>query len=222
MGPIGDGRRDHFGLERIGEEQELLALVAGDVAEDAAVARALEEPGRALVVADSVGAEAGGVDDLADGAGLDQFARLHRAARFVVLGIEHGEDAAGLGLHVPERAQFVERDHARLVGHHVLAMPHGGSGNFGAVAGDGRSQYQRDGRVLENFAAVGDPLRLGVLVAEGFRQIVFHGVEGDELGPLAQQAIDLAVDVTVVDADGGEFDGHGRSGVVVGSSAKGN
>ena len=48
---VGDLGRDHFGLERAGEEQELLALVRGDVGEDAAVARALEEPVRAASAA---------------------------------------------------------------------------------------------------------------------------------------------------------------------------
>ena len=37
---VGDGGRDDLGVERAGEEQELLDLVAADVGEDAAVAAA--------------------------------------------------------------------------------------------------------------------------------------------------------------------------------------
>ena len=58
--------------------------------------------------------------------------------------------------------------------------------------------------------AVGDALGLREFLGEGRGQVVFRRVEGDELGAGAQQAVDLAVDMAVVDADGGKVDGHGQ------------
>ena len=66
-GGVHDGR---IGRVRIGQER--LALVAPDVAEDAAVLGALEEPGGAVGLAEAVGSEADDLDDAADGAAGDE------------------------------------------------------------------------------------------------------------------------------------------------------
>ena len=58
VGTVRDRRGDHIGVGRAGEEQELLALMAADVAQDAPITLPLEEPGRTLVVADGRGVSA--------------------------------------------------------------------------------------------------------------------------------------------------------------------
>ena len=149
------------------------------------------------------------MDHLADGAGAHQFAGLDGRAGLEMLGIQHRENAAGLGLYVAQGAQFVEADHARLVAHHVLAVAHGSGRNLGAVAGDGGGEDQLDRGVLEDRGAVGHPLRLRISGAERLGgQVVLDGMESHKVRPpLAQQAIDLPVDVAVVEADGGEMQG---------------
>ena len=72
MGAIGDGRADDLGVERIGEEQELLALMRGNVGQDAAGALARIEPVGPRQVLQLVRTETDGVDDLADRARCDQ------------------------------------------------------------------------------------------------------------------------------------------------------
>ena len=55
-----------------------------------------------------------------------------------------------------------------------------------------------------NLAAIGDALGLRIFRREGRGEIVLGGMKADELGAGAQQAIDLAIDVGVIDADRGE------------------
>ena len=154
VGAVGDGRRDDLGVERVGEEQELLDLVAADVAEDAAVLLALEEVGRALVVVERVRPEADGVDDLADGAGLHQFAGLHRRAGLEMLRVADRKDAPGLRLHALDLVELREGGHPRLVAHHVLAVTHGGDGDLGALGGIAEVTTRWIVGVLEDLAAV--------------------------------------------------------------------
>jgi predicted dehydrogenase len=54
MAAVGDSRGDHLGLERVGKEEELLALVRGDVAEDAAILPAVTKAAE-LVKAGAIG-----------------------------------------------------------------------------------------------------------------------------------------------------------------------
>ena len=63
-----------------------------------------------------------------------------------------------------------------------------------------------DRRVLEDLPLVADTAACGTAGRRG-GEIVLDGVEGDKLGAAAQQAIDLAIDVVVVDADDREADG---------------
>ena len=50
-------------------------------------------------------------------------------------------------------------------------------------------------------------------LAKGLGQVIFDGVEGDELGAGALEAIHLSIDMGVVDADGGKFDVRHRVSV---------
>ncbi len=100
--------------------------MAGDVAQDAAIARALEEPVGARIVVEGMGAQPHRVDHLADGALGDQIAGLDGGAHLEMLGIEHAIDAPGLALHPPDLVELGKAGHARLVGEHILAVAHGG------------------------------------------------------------------------------------------------
>ncbi|MCY1558025.1 hypothetical protein D9M68_949240 [compost metagenome] len=89
MVAIVDARGNHLAIIGIGEEQELLELVAGDIAENAAIAIAGEKPVRTIVEAQRVRAETHGVDHLANGALGNEIARFDGGRHFKMLGIEH-------------------------------------------------------------------------------------------------------------------------------------
>jgi hypothetical protein len=206
---IGDARRNDLGIHGAREKQELLKLVAGDIAEDPAIALAGEEPVRPLVVADGMGAQAHRVDDLADGALRDEVAGFHRGTHFEMFGIEHAIDAAGFLLDALDFFQLGEGRHARFVGQDILAVLHCSNGNRGTIGRNGGRRDDRDGLVFQNFPGVSNALGFWKLLGKGGGQIVFHGVEGDELGAGALEAVHLPIDVAVVDADGGKFQvGH--------------
>ena len=95
---VADLRRHDVGAGRAGEVQELIGLVRCDVAEDAAELRLVEEPRRPRLHVDAVRAEADGLDDLADRAGLDELRGLDRRAILEALAVHDRVDAAGLGL----------------------------------------------------------------------------------------------------------------------------
>ena len=180
------GRRHHFGI-RVGarKEQELLALVAADITEDPAIARPVIEPVRPLIVADLVRPEAHCVHHLSDGAGGDQFAGLHGRARFEMLRVAHRIDATGLGLHAHEFPELLQRRHARLVGHHVFAVPHDLHRDPGALVEDCGRQYQLDRGVIEDRPPVGNARRLRILGRERRGAVILGRVERHELGALA-------------------------------------
>ena len=106
-----------------GEEQELLDLVRGDVGQDAAVARALEEPGRRGWLRRRCGPRPM-VCITSPIAPARPARRRDGGGHLEVLGVEDREDAAGLGLDPPQLGELVQRRHARLVEHHVLAVAH--------------------------------------------------------------------------------------------------
>lgn len=154
MGAVADARGQDLGALCAGEEQELFALMRGDIDEDAAIALPLKKPCGTGRSAHAVRAEAGGRDDLADRACRHQFAGLYRRTVFEMLGIENGEDPPGFLLHPADFRQLIERRHARLVGHHILAGAHGGNGDCSAIGRDGGCDDQVDLRVVIGAAGI--------------------------------------------------------------------
>jgi hypothetical protein len=100
------------------------------------------------------------------------------------------------------------RGHARLVAHHVLAVPHRLDRDRRAFVEDGRGQHHVHRLVLEDGALVGDAFGLRILLPERFGQFVLDRVKRHELGTGGEQAVDLPIDMVVIDADNGEADGH--------------
>src|SRR5687767_11036231 len=100
-----------------------------DVAEDTAVALAVEEPRGALVVVELVGAEADSVDDFTDAALADKLAGADGRARLEVLGVADRVDAAGFLLDATELVELAQARHPGLVAHDVLAVAHAGDGD---------------------------------------------------------------------------------------------
>src|SRR5258708_40332914 len=93
-----------------------------------------------------------------------------------------------------------------------------------AVEGNAGRDDERDGAVLQQLFAIGDARCLRVALGKGLSQIVLGGMEADEFGAGAQEAVDMAVDLFIVDADHGDAKvGHGglsSSGRAVGMCAE--
>src|SRR5262245_65621778 len=94
-----------------------------DVAEDAAVALALEEPRGPGLRIHTMRPEPDGLDHLANGAGLHQLACLDRRLVLVPFAVQDRVDPLRLRLHAADLLELLERGHARLVDHGVLAVP---------------------------------------------------------------------------------------------------
>ena len=174
-------RGHDLGSGRAGEEEELVELVRGDVAEDAAVALLLEEPGGPGLRVHPVRPEADGLDDLADGAGLHQLARLHRGPVLEPLAVDDRVDAARLRLHPPHLGQLLERRHAGLVDHEVLAVAHDLDAERRALVRDRGAGHELDRGVLEDLALAARELRLRKALGEGRGEVGLLREEGDEL-----------------------------------------
>ena len=121
-----------------------------------------------------------------------------------MLGVADRIDPPGLGLDPAHLGQLLQRGHARLVAHIVLAVAHHLDAERRAVGGDAGREDQCDGLVLEQSRPLGHARRLRIFRRESLGQIVLDGMKADQLGAGAQQAIDLAIDVGVIDADRGE------------------
>ena len=94
--------RDDLGVERTGEEQELLDLVAADVAEDAAILLAVEEVvGARLLLLSACGPRPTVLTTLPMAPAATSSPALTVERRLEMLGVADREDAAGL---LPARA----------------------------------------------------------------------------------------------------------------------
>ncbi len=150
MSNVAGGGESNFRVVRAGEMQELLDLVRGDVGEDAAVGRGVEEPVGARGGVQAVRAEARDVDDAADGSGLDQPGGGSGRRHLEPLREIDGPDAPGFRDCLAQAAQFVAGQAAGLVDHHVLAVAHGGDGKLGAAIGASGDEHEVDGVVPQN------------------------------------------------------------------------
>ena len=76
------------------------------------------------------------------------------------------EDAPGLAHGGLDRRELLERGHAGLVRHHVLAAAHRIDGNRGALARNGGGHDDLDGRIVEQSLLVGDFRQVGKALAK--------------------------------------------------------
>src|SRR5690606_2254938 len=107
-----------------GKEQELVALVRADIANDSAVILFIKEPLGTRPDVHPVRPESYCLNDLAYGSGLHQFACFHRSAVFESLAIHYGVYTSGFLLNAANLFQLIQRDDPGLVYHEVLAVFH--------------------------------------------------------------------------------------------------
>ena len=216
MVDVGHLRGDHLRFVRTGKEQKLVELVRADVAQDAAVALQLEEPGRAILGIHAVGPQSDRLDDLSDCPGLNQFPGLHGRAVLEALAIEDRVDAARLRLDAAHLGQLIERRNAGFVGHEILAVPHHLDAQRRPLVRDRSAEDQLDRVVLEDLLPAAREFYSGVTLDESRGQVGFRSVKGSQLAAASRHRVDLSIDVVVIHADNckadsGGFGRHGRS-----------
>jgi hypothetical protein len=201
---VGDAGRGDRRVVAAAVEEHLLELVAADVAEDAAVGVPVEEPVGSGASVHPVRAHPHDRDDTADGTVRYQLAGVDRALHVQPLAVVDGVLLAGRLRFGACLRQLAESGHRGLVGEVVLAVVEDPQAEVGPVDGNG---------------GAGDELHVGVvecfLLGAGRRDARVAGAELLDLGRVGvvdrselaaglEQAVAHAVDVTVVEADGGE------------------
>ncbi len=203
---VPDLRGHDVGARRAGEEEELIGLVRADVAEDAAVALALEEPRRTRLEVGPVRSQADRLHDAADRPRLHQLAGLDRGAVLEPLAVHDRVDALGLGLDLAHFGQLLERRDARLVDQVVLAVLHHANAERAALVGDGGADDELQRLVLEDLRLAARDLDVRMPLDERGDELGLLRVHRHELAAAALHRGDLPVDVPVVEADDAELD----------------
>ena len=178
----------------------------GDVAEDAAVALALEEPRRPRFEVGPVRSHADRLHDTADRPRLHQLTSFDRGAVLEPLAVHDRVDALGRGLNLAHLGELVERRDPRLVDHVVLAVLHHANAERAALVGDGGAHDELQRFVLEDLRLAARDLDVRMPLDELGDEVGLLRVHRHELAAAALHRGDLPVDVAVVDADDAELD----------------
>jgi hypothetical protein len=112
------------GIFCTGEKQELLALMAPDVTEDAAVFFLLKKPGRPRRGIQAVRARAKGLNDFSDGPGGYQLSSAHGTLDMDALTIIDGVFFSGGLASATRLFQLIESGERRFVGEIILTGLH--------------------------------------------------------------------------------------------------
>ena len=207
MSAVGDLRGTTC-LRRAGEEEELLALMRGEISQDAAIARAVEEPRRAADSPSRCGPRPTVCTTLADRARLDEIARLDRRARREALANRRSNRSLPSPSAPSYFCQLLERDHARLVDHVVLAVPHASHAATGARSlGMPELKTIAMLSILENPALVVDAPRLRIAGGRRTRRVRPPSRRRKRIRRPPEKEFDLAEDMVVIDPDDREADG---------------
>ena len=219
MVDIGDLRGDDVGLGGAGVVEELIDLMGADVAEDAAVKGWVPEPvgaggGSSVVLLagaerllDLVGGDVDGLNDTADGTGVDEFSGFDGTFDFEALAVHYGVDALGFRDGFADFGELFKGGDAGLVAEEVFAALHDADAEWGAATGDGGAEDELDGGIVEDLFFGVDLLDAGEAFGEGCDFFRFLAFEGDEGSAAALDGSYHAVDVVVAHAADGKFDG---------------
>ena len=169
VGVIGHPARRHPGVAVAREVQELLCLVAPEVAQDPSVALALEEPRRPGGQAGPVQAHADDLQDAADGSLVDQLAGEHGAFHVQTLAEVDGVFSPRLLGHFLDLVKLRQGGERRFVREVILAVAHHPHPEGGVVARHRCPRHQVDARVLQDLGLGRGDLRSREVLGESGR-----------------------------------------------------
>src|SRR5271170_2734497 len=153
------------------------------------------------------------LDDLADGSGLDQLARLDGRFDLQPFAIHDGVDLVGFGDGLADRRKIFESGDARLVAEKVLAVLHGANADAGALIGDLRAEHKLGGRIVDDLVLRGYDLDVGKALLECGELVLLAAPGRDEYTAATLYSADHAIDMVVAHAADSKLDGILRLGV---------
>src|SRR5215472_5608208 len=151
-----------------------------------------------------------GLNDTANCTSFDQLTSPDCRAVFEALAVHYRVDAAGLGLHPADLGKLVKCRDARFVGHVVFAVLHHPDTKRSAVRRNGGADHKLNRWILEDLRFAPGRFSLREALGEAGGKVGLFRVEQGKLASPAEDGIDLAVDVGVVDADDSELDSGRR------------
>ena len=112
-----------------------------------------------------------GLDDMADGARLNQFPCFDGGLYLQPFRIHDGVDAAGGGDGLADFFQLLQCRDARLVREKIFARFHAADAQRCALVGDLGAQHQLDRRVVHDLILCGRDGHVGITLAKGCEQV---------------------------------------------------
>ena len=190
---------DDLGVFRACEKEELFALVAADVAQDAAVFVFFEKPIRPGWGTQAVGAGAEGLHHLADGPGGDQLAGAHSAFDMQSLGKVNGVFPSRRFAGAARLGELLECCEGRFVGEVILPRLHDPAPERATLIRHGGGGNESHLGVLENFLERACRPRAGKLLDECGHPFWNGIIDPFDDSPGLDQSVALSIDVPVVE-----------------------
>src|SRR5580704_2441182 len=109
-----------------------------------------------MTLDDLVRSDVDGLDDLADGSGLDEFAGLDGSLYFEAFAVENGVYFFGFGDGLANGCQVFKGSDAGFVAEEVFAVFHGAHADGGALVGDLRAEDELSPGIVDDLFLRGD------------------------------------------------------------------
>lgn len=177
--------------------------MAADVDQDAAVGFAFKKPVGTRGRGEAMRAETDNLQDASDGTFIDEVARVDGALGVKTFTVVNGVLLAGLGDLGADGGELVERDERSFVDEVVFAVFQNFDTERSAITGNAGRRDQFDVGVVKDFLFRGGGLRLRERLDEAVDLVGVWVVGPAEIGACFDEAVAHAVDVSVVEADGG-------------------
>jgi len=199
IGDIAGSGVNDFGVFSTSKKEELFALMAPNIAENAAVFFLLEEPGRSSRGTEAMRARAEGLDDFSDGTGGDEMAGVDGALDMEALAVVNGIFLAGGLASAAGLLELIEACEGSFVGKIILPGFHDAATQRAAFIGNGSRCNESHFGVIKNFLQRTRRAGMGELFLERSHFICIGIEDPLELRSGLDQTIALAVDVAVVE-----------------------
>lgn len=208
MRQIADLRSDDFGACGTCECEELIKLMRADVTQNATVALALKEVRQARAQITAMRAEANRLHHCSDSAAAYKINGMGGGAIFEALAVADRINTPSLGLHSARFVQLFERRKTRLVRHEIFATAHGANAEWCAIGWHRRSDDHVNRDVVEQCGFVFKPRHIWKRTCESctHRFLMRIAVPANKRRTDIEQALHLAVDMPMGDADDGKSD----------------
>ena len=146
------------------------------------------------------------LDDLADRALLDQFARIDSGFHLEPLTVHDREDALGFGNRLAHLRQLLQGRDSRLVREIVLAPFHDFNAQRRALIRNLRAQHQLNCGIVQDLLLRLHDLHIGKSLLERRKPLLFATPGRHQFAAPALNRADHSVDVVVTDSADGKLD----------------